>query len=162
MDTSEIHARRLNAKEVLMPKSGELCIFLVADGQSNWREEIRFYEYLPQFRITLHEVRSTTMFFKESRTGFNHLTNKWMTWKSETSPEVILRTIFIVISLNQKSIFTCLMNGHSQYHSNIFRLSGGRIRHWMHCWTVVLTTVGTLMVVGNYRGRGSVSLSSQY
>ena len=32
MDASEIHAERLNAKEVLTPKDGEKCIFLVADG----------------------------------------------------------------------------------------------------------------------------------
>ena len=32
MDTSEIHARRLNAKEVLTPMKGEKFIFPIADG----------------------------------------------------------------------------------------------------------------------------------
>ena len=32
MDASEIHAKRLNAKEVILPKSGEHYIFLVTDG----------------------------------------------------------------------------------------------------------------------------------
>ena len=32
MDASEIHAKRLNAKEVIMPKSGEKFIIPVADG----------------------------------------------------------------------------------------------------------------------------------
>ena len=32
MDASELHARRLNAKEVLTPKKGEKIIFPVADG----------------------------------------------------------------------------------------------------------------------------------
>ena len=32
MDASEIYAKRLNAKEVLTPKSGEKFIFPVADG----------------------------------------------------------------------------------------------------------------------------------
>ena len=32
MDASEIHAKRLNAKEVLTPKKSEKCIFPVADG----------------------------------------------------------------------------------------------------------------------------------
>ena len=32
MDASEIHAKRHNAKEVLLPKSGENCKFSVADG----------------------------------------------------------------------------------------------------------------------------------
>ena len=32
MDASEIHARRLDAKEVLMLRSGDTCTFTVADG----------------------------------------------------------------------------------------------------------------------------------
>ena len=32
LDASDVHARRLNAKEVLMPKNGETAIFPVADG----------------------------------------------------------------------------------------------------------------------------------
>ena len=32
MDASELHARRLNAKEVLMPMKGDKCTFPVADG----------------------------------------------------------------------------------------------------------------------------------
>ena len=32
MNASEIHARRLNAKEVLAPQNGETFIFPVADG----------------------------------------------------------------------------------------------------------------------------------
>ena len=32
MDASELHARRLNAKEVLTPKNGDQIIFPVADG----------------------------------------------------------------------------------------------------------------------------------
>ena len=32
MDVSELHVRRLNAKEVLTPMKGDNCIFPVADG----------------------------------------------------------------------------------------------------------------------------------
>ena len=32
MDASELHARRLNAKEMLTPQRSEIFIFLVADG----------------------------------------------------------------------------------------------------------------------------------
>ena len=32
LGASEIHARRLNAKEVLMPKKGDRFIFPIADG----------------------------------------------------------------------------------------------------------------------------------
>ena len=40
-------------------------------------------------------------------------------------------------------------------------LSGGQVRHWMCCWKVARTIVGTWMVAGNHRGRGAVSPSSQ-
>ena len=33
LDAPEIHARRLNAKEVITPKDGEEIIFQVADGK---------------------------------------------------------------------------------------------------------------------------------
>ena len=42
MDASEIHAGRLNAKEVLTPMSGEKFMFPIADDWSNSLEEIRF------------------------------------------------------------------------------------------------------------------------
>ena len=49
----------------LMPKNGE-DFFLSQMDQSSWQGEIRYSENPPQFRISLHEVRSTRMFFKES------------------------------------------------------------------------------------------------
>ena len=39
-------------------------------------------------------------------------------------------------------------------------LSGGRIRHWMCCWKVILTIIGTLKVVWICRSRGPVSRCS--
>ena len=41
LDTSEIHARRLHAKEVLMPKNGEIFKFPFADGSVSSHKEIR-------------------------------------------------------------------------------------------------------------------------
>ena len=55
LDASEVHARRLNPKEVLMPKNGEQLIF-----------EIRVFRGPPQFRITLHETNTTTFLQGES------------------------------------------------------------------------------------------------
>ena len=42
LDASEIHARRLSAKEVFMPKSGEHFTFPIADGpvKSSGREQV--------------------------------------------------------------------------------------------------------------------------
>ena len=43
MDASEIHARRLNAKEVLTPMKGDNFTFPIADGTVKLSlEEIRF------------------------------------------------------------------------------------------------------------------------
>ena len=43
MDASEIHARRLNAKEVLTPQSGEHFLYSRSQmEQSEFLEEIRF------------------------------------------------------------------------------------------------------------------------
>ena len=59
------------------------------------------------------------MFFKESRTGLKHQTNKRMTLKLETVSVVFLETIFIVITFNQELNSTCQKRDHSRYHSNI-------------------------------------------
>ena len=42
LEASEIHARRLNAKEVITPKSGENFIVPVADGKVNlfWGDQV--------------------------------------------------------------------------------------------------------------------------
>ena len=101
VDASEVHRRRLNAEEVLMPKKREEFVVLSQMDQSSWPEETRYSEHPPQFRNTVHEVRSTTMFFKESRTGLNHQTTNRMTLKPEMTG-VSLGHIF-VISFNQDS-----------------------------------------------------------
>ena len=70
LDTSEIHARRLNAKEVLMPKKRWTCSYSRSQmEQSSCLEEIRSSEEPPPSRITLQEAKSITKIFKESRTG---------------------------------------------------------------------------------------------
>ena len=45
MDAPELHARRLNAKEVLTPMKGDNFIFPVADGTvKNLGGEVRIFE----------------------------------------------------------------------------------------------------------------------
>ena len=44
LGASEIHARRLNVREVLMPKDGEDFKFPVADGTVNCLQEMKFSE----------------------------------------------------------------------------------------------------------------------
>ena len=55
-----------------MPQNGEEFVFSSQMDQSSWQEEIKVSDHPPQFRIALHDEKSTTMFFKESRTGFSH------------------------------------------------------------------------------------------
>ena len=43
------------------------------------------------------------------------------------------------------------IKGHSQFHSHMLMMSGGRIRHWICFWKVVSTTTGTLMMARDYR-----------
>ena len=45
LGASEIHARRLNAKEVLPLKSGEKFVFLSQMEESSWQEEISHAEH---------------------------------------------------------------------------------------------------------------------
>ena len=58
--------------------------------QSSWLEEIRSPEDPSQVRIIPREMRSTTMFFRESRTGLNHQTIRRMTLKPHTIYVVFL------------------------------------------------------------------------
>ena len=83
------------------------------------RRRIRYSENPPVLINTLQEQRSTSMFFKESRTGLKHQTNKRMTLKLETVSVVFLEIIFIVITFNQELNSTCQKRDHSRYHSNI-------------------------------------------
>ena len=70
MDASEIHAWRLKAKEVLTPQSGEQNLFPIADGQSNYLEEIRFCEH-PLWSGTIQTEEKNKKIFQENQTGFH-------------------------------------------------------------------------------------------
>ena len=45
-EASEIHARRLNAEEVVMPKNGDTCVFPIEDGTVKLagRAQVFFFE----------------------------------------------------------------------------------------------------------------------
>ena len=57
LDASETHARRVNAKKVLMPKMVKLSSSLSQMEQSSCLEEIRFSEDPAQFGTILHETK---------------------------------------------------------------------------------------------------------
>ena len=71
---SPIHARRLNAKEIMTPKTGENFTFRVADGtESNCLEEIRFST---KNWINPKEAKSAKMIFDEESGGSHRQTQR--------------------------------------------------------------------------------------
>ena len=68
-DTSEIHARRLNAKDVLRPQDGEECGSRFADGSVKLAGRDQVFRTSTFIQDHLHEERSTMVFFKQNRTG---------------------------------------------------------------------------------------------
>ena len=70
LDASQIHARRLNAKEVLMPNNGNHFICPIADGPVKIvLARSGFPTIHLKIRITQHVERSTTMFFEAESDG---------------------------------------------------------------------------------------------
>ena len=89
---------------------------------ANWsslQEDQVFSGHPLEFRITVHEERSTTMSLEKKRTGLNHQTDKRMTPKLEVISGGCLGTIFIVITFNQEVSSTCQMKSHSLHTRNI-------------------------------------------
>ena len=135
MDAPEIDVRRLNAMEVLMPKSGEF-VFPFADASVNWQGEIRCSGHPLHIRFILHEERSTTMCFWESPMGLNHQTKKRMTQKPVNICGVLLATICVVIrrlrgqerwSARLSMRFAQLCSGWTRVNFYAHDLSGKRV-----------------------------------
>ena len=100
MDASEIRPRRINTQEAFTPQRVNISFSRSQMEQSSCLGEIRFSEEPPQFRITLHEAKSTTTIFKESRRSVNHWTRQRMMVESETIFGRSLGIFLIVVTLN--------------------------------------------------------------
>ena len=94
---SEIHARRLNAKEVLMPKKGDRFIFPIADGtvKLSGRDQV-FLKIHSSFRITLPRSarragRVSTIRHAVERHQANQLTDQSHREKSWVCTELEMR-----------------------------------------------------------------------
>ena len=173
LDATEIHARRLHAKEVTTPKNGEHFIFPIANGtvKLSGRDQV--------FR------RSTSIHDHPAR-GEEY--NDVLQGESDGSQPLVLvtddseartffglskGTAFIVITLNS----LCRMKNHSQYHSHTLTLSGGRmllesraddywnvvgVRDLSEAWTGNLDNASKLRrheVQGNHEERRATSWS---
>ena len=77
MDTSELHARRRNANEVLMPMKGDIFIFPVADGTVKISGGHRTWER-PVFGTAQTEDENKII-FEENQTGLlqHHVKTEW-------------------------------------------------------------------------------------
>ena len=70
MDASELHARRLTAKEVLTPMKGDTFIFPVADGTIKISVgDQNLSNHPPKSGIVLNEGKNKVI-FKENQTDF--------------------------------------------------------------------------------------------
>ena len=76
MDASELHARRLNAKEVLTPMKGENFTFPVADGTVDifWRRSLS--ENVHLYSGQLRQRRRTRYSSRKIRRVFFNLTTR--------------------------------------------------------------------------------------
>ena len=119
LDASQVHARRLDAKD------GDTFIFPVADGTVKLVG--RDQALRGSISIQDHPARGEEYndVFKKGRMGLNTQTNKPMTLKSETTSGVVSGHPFFVITSNLGSIFTCLLEGHSEHHSILFSYLAG-------------------------------------
>ena len=120
MDASEIHARRLSAKEVRMPKLREFA-FPFEDGKTvklAGRDNVFRKSTLIQVSLAQGEEHNEVL--RESQTGLNHQTKKRMTQKSVMISRIILRTICTVITFKKELHPMYRKRGHSLSHSIFF------------------------------------------
>ena len=117
MDASELHARWLNAKEVLTPLKGNNFIFPVADGTVKVSDGDRRPRTSTLIRIVLNEERNK-MCFEENRADsllqtLSKMTQHGMMRKPKKMASGLLQEIsFIAITWNPESNCTCRKKNH--------------------------------------------------
>ena len=124
MNASEIHPRRINAKEVLTPQRSEYFIFQVADGTAKLSGRDN------KFREPTHR--------REQRVGVkipveNFKANQKTTLKPGKTSGQSKVCSFIVITLNFEFNCTCWKKNHSQLFWKTVTWPGQRTRVWMYC-----------------------------
>ena len=121
MDASEIHAKRLDAKDVSTPMKGELIIFPIADGTiklSGGGQVLRTSTLIgdspdrgEERGNLLGESDGSAPPLQDSSPDDGEARNDF--WS-------ISETTFIVVTLNPESNCTWREKHHSQFHWNIF------------------------------------------
>ena len=113
LDSSQIHARRLNAKEVLMPNNGNHFKCPIADGHSQvvWKRA-GFPKIHLKPGLSCTSRRAQRCSSRQSRTRVIHQTRSRMTVKPET--------IFWTIAGNCICRHLCRKENHSRIHCDFF------------------------------------------
>ena len=150
MDASDIHARRLNAKEVLTPQRSGNFIFSVADGTVKifGREQRLRTPTLTRdcpergeereiIRGRSDESDSPTPLQEDSTRDDEEAKNDFRTTYR------IMH--FIVITLNPESNCTCRKKKQFLFRRSTSTLPEKHIHHWTYFWRKILKITGTWM-----------------
>ena len=118
MDASEIHAERLNAKEVLTSMGGEKFIFPIADGtiKLSGRDQVLRTSTLIRDRPDREEEQRNLLGESDGSFQPHFKTHCRMMVKEEMISGPFQGTLFTVITLNPESNCTCREKRHSQFH----------------------------------------------
>ena len=149
MNASELHARSLNAKEMLPPQRSRNFIFPVADGTvkifgggqrlrtstlaRDWPERGEEQEILQGIQMygILHPI------FKK--------TQPVMMWKRKMISGRSQENSFIANKWNPESNCTCRKKNHFLFQLNTLTLPERHTHPWMYCWRKLLKITGTWM-----------------
>ena len=117
MDALEIYSKRLNAKEVILPKEKGEFIFRIADGRIKFAggdQDLRTSTLIRQRPI---RGESPLIFLENQKGLFHHLTTRFrMPVKQLMNFGPCQETSYSAITLNQESNFTRREKNHSLFH----------------------------------------------
>ena len=116
MDASAIYSKRLNAKEVIFPKQGEI-IFPVADGRIKFVGGEQDLRTSTSIRHDQFKERVTLVFLENQKGLFHNLTTRFrMPVKRQMTFGPCQETSKTAITLNPESNFTRREKNHSLFH----------------------------------------------
>ena len=138
MDASELHARRLNAKEVLTPQRSGKFIFPIADGTVKvfgWEQRLRT-STLNQDRPERGEEQEILEGKSDELHSPTHFkkTQRGMLRKLKVTSGPLQENSFIVITWNPESNCTCREKNHFIFRWSTSTLPEQHVHHWTYCW----------------------------
>ena len=139
MDASELHARKLNAKEVLKPQRSGNFIFPVARGTEKklWVRTTSENVHVNPGGVQKEE--KYRKFFKESQMNYIlqpnfKTTRRGMMRKLKVTSGLSQENSFIVITLNPESNCTCREKNNFLFRWSTSTLPEQHLHLWTSCW----------------------------